>query len=115
MLALLALTVPPWHEVTFQHGPRTIQKVKNVCASSQHSCFVAADHWFLVFSVMLKSCLVQLYDKCLNFKGDYDEELKDAIVSWLDNQAATWYDEGIHKLVPRYDKCLNVKCDYVER
>ena len=21
--------------------------------------------------------------------------------------AATWYKEGIHKLVPRYDKCLN--------
>ena len=26
----------------------------------------------------------------------------------------TWYDEGIHKLVPRYDKSLNVKGDYVE-
>ena len=38
-----------------------IQKVKNVCAYSQRTCFVAADHWFLVLSVMLKSCLMQLY------------------------------------------------------
>ena len=33
-----------------------------------------------------------------------DEDLKDAVVTWLNNQAATWYEEGIHKLVPRYDK-----------
>ena len=37
------------------------QKVKNVCTYSPLTCFVAADHWFLVFSVMLKSCLMQLY------------------------------------------------------
>ena len=39
---------------------------------------------------------------------------EDAGVTWLYNQAATWYEEGIHKLVPRCDKCLNVKDDYVE-
>ena len=38
-----------------------IQKVKNVCAYSPRTCFVAADYWFLVFRVMLKSCLMQLY------------------------------------------------------
>ena len=43
-----------------------------------------------------------------------DEDLKDAVVTWVNNQAAIWYVEGIHKLVPRY-KCLNVKGDYVER
>ena len=40
---------------------KTIQKVKNVCAYSPSTCFVAVDHWFLVFSVILKSCLMQLY------------------------------------------------------
>ena len=35
-----------------------IQKVKNVCAYSLRTCFIAADYWFLVFSVMLKSCLI---------------------------------------------------------
>ena len=40
---------------------KAIQKVKNVCAYSPRSCLVAADHWFLVFSVMVKSCLMQLY------------------------------------------------------
>ena len=33
-----------------------------------------------------------------------DEDLKDAVVTRLNNQAATWYEEGIHKLVPSYDK-----------
>ena len=103
------------HEATFQHGPRAIQKVKNVYAHSLRTCFVAADHWFLKISDMLKSCLMQLYDKCLNVIDNYDENLKDAVAIWLNSQAATWYDESIHKLVPRYVKCLNVKGDYVEK
>ena len=37
-----------------------------------------------------------------------DENLNDAVMTWLNNQVATWY-EGIHKLVPRYDKCLMSK------
>ena len=40
---------------------KAIQKIKNVCLYSPRICFVAADHWFLVFSVMLKSWLMQLY------------------------------------------------------
>ena len=43
---------------------KAIQKVKNVCAYSLGTCFVANDHWFLVFSVMLKiascSCTLDL-------------------------------------------------------
>ena len=34
--------------------------------------------------------------------------------TWRTLSAATWYEEGIPKLVPRYEKCLNVKGDYVE-
>ena len=62
-----------------------------------------------------KSCLMQLSDECLNSEGDYDEDLKDAVLTWLNSQVVIWYDEGIHKLVPRYDKSLNVKGDYVEK
>ena len=36
------------------YDTKASQKVKNICAYSPHTCFVAADHWFLVFSVMLK-------------------------------------------------------------
>ena len=43
-----------------QNITKAIQKVKNVCTYSPRTCYVAADHWFLVFSVMLKSCLMQL-------------------------------------------------------
>ena len=39
-----------------------------------------------------------------------DEDLKDSVVTWLYNLAATWYEEGIHKLVPKYDTCLNCYC-----
>ena len=28
---------------------KAIHKVQNVCAYSPHTCFVAADHWFLMF------------------------------------------------------------------
>ena len=56
---------------------------------------------------------MQLY-KCLNVKGDHNEDLKAAVVTWLNSQAAKWYDEGIHKLVPR-NKCHNVKGDYVNK
>ena len=38
-----------------------IQKVKDVSPYSRRTSFVAVSHWFLVFSVMLKSCLMQLY------------------------------------------------------
>ena len=44
-----------------------------------------------------------------------NDDLKDVVVAWLNNQAAIWYKEGIYKLMPRYDKYLNVKGDYVER
>ena len=41
--------------------------------------------------------------------------MKDAVVTWLNSQATTWYEECIHKLVTRYDKCLSVKDNYVEK
>ena len=40
---------------------RAIQKVNNVYTYILHTCFVAANHWFLVFGVILKSCHMQLY------------------------------------------------------
>ena len=39
------------------------------------------------------------------------------VVIWVIGkwQAATFYEEGIQKLVPRYDKCLNNGGKYVEK
>ena len=34
---------------------------KDVCTYNPRTCSVATDHWYLVFGVMLKSCLIQLY------------------------------------------------------
>jgi hypothetical protein len=44
-----------------------------------------------------------------------DEDVKRAVQMWLSSQAATFYDEGIQKLVSRYDKCLNNGGNYVEK
>jgi hypothetical protein len=37
----------------------------------------------------------------------HDDEVKEAVNTWFASQAASFYDTGIQKLVPRYDKCLN--------
>jgi hypothetical protein len=44
-----------------------------------------------------------------------DEDIKRAVQKWLSSQAATFYDDGIQKLVSRYDKCLNNGGNYVEK
>ena len=46
---------------------------------------------------------------------DDDAELQAGVNEWLKSQAATFYDDGINKLVHRYDKCLNLNGDYVEK
>ena len=46
---------------------------------------------------------------------DDDDDLKDAVQKWLTSQAASFYKEGIQKLVPLYDKCLNNGGEYVEK
>jgi hypothetical protein len=44
-----------------------------------------------------------------------DNEVKEAGTTWFASQAATFYDEGIQKLVQQYDKCLNNDGNYVEK
>ncbi|GBM35527.1 hypothetical protein AVEN_106756-1 [Araneus ventricosus] len=44
-----------------------------------------------------------------------DEELENAVTTWLNELAAEEYDMGILQLVYRYDKCLNVGGDYAEK
>jgi histone-lysine N-methyltransferase SETMAR len=46
---------------------------------------------------------------------DDEDDLKDAVQTWLTSQAAAFYEEGIQKLVLRYDKCLNNGAEYVEK
>jgi hypothetical protein len=44
-----------------------------------------------------------------------DDKVKEAVNTWLVSQAASFYDAGIQKLVPRYDKCLNNGENCVEK
>ena len=42
-------------------------------------------------------------------------EVKEVVTTCFASQAATFYDEGIQKLVQRCDKCLNNDGNYVEK
>jgi len=42
-------------------------------------------------------------------------EVKEAVTTCFAPQAASFYDEGIQKLVQRYDKCINNGGNYVEK
>ena len=44
-----------------------------------------------------------------------DNEVKYAVTACFASLAASFYDEGIQKLVQRYDKCLNNGGNYVEK
>ena len=46
---------------------------------------------------------------------DNDAEMQAGVNEWLKSQDATFYDDGINKLVHRYDKCLNLNGEYVEK
>jgi hypothetical protein len=44
----------------------------------------------------------------------HNDKVKEAINTWFASQAASFYNVGIQKLVPRYNKCLNNGGKYVE-
>jgi hypothetical protein len=37
----------------------------------------------------------------------HSDKVKEALNTWFASQAASFYDAGIQKLVPRYEKCLD--------
>jgi hypothetical protein len=44
-----------------------------------------------------------------------DNKIKKAVTTCFASQAASFYNEGIQKLVQHYDKCLNSGGNYVEK
>jgi hypothetical protein len=44
-----------------------------------------------------------------------NNKVKEAVSTCFASQAASFYDEGIKKLVQLYDKCLNNRGNYVEK
>jgi hypothetical protein len=42
------------------------------------------------------------------------QEKKDVLQDWIKGWAATFFEEGAQKVVPRHDKCLNFNGDYVQ-
>jgi len=48
-------------------------------------------------------------------KFDDDDKVQEEVMAWFKEQAAEFYDSGIHKLVPRLNKCLDNAGEYVEK
>jgi hypothetical protein len=44
-----------------------------------------------------------------------NDELQDAVKTYLSSLAANFFAESMEKLVSRYDKCFNRFGDYVEK
>ena len=44
-----------------------------------------------------------------------NDEIQDAVKTYLSSLASNFFAEGIEKLVSRYDKCLNLLGDNVEK
>jgi hypothetical protein len=45
----------------------------------------------------------------------FHDEAKETVTKCFASQEASFYDEGIQKLVQRYDKCLKNGGNYVEK
>jgi hypothetical protein len=44
-----------------------------------------------------------------------ENEVKEPITTCFASQAASFYDEGIQKIVQHYDKCLKIGGNFVEK
>jgi hypothetical protein len=48
-------------------------------------------------------------------KFDDDDETKNEVLRWLNEQTADFYDSGIKKLAPRLNKCIEKYGECVEK
>ncbi|GFV40754.1 histone-lysine N-methyltransferase SETMAR [Trichonephila clavipes] len=118
------------HDVTWSAMKRFLQN-----RTSHAECFMKNNYQTEFRSVIDKSSVLELSDQLeippdltpsdfhlfLHLKSFFagkhfnnDKELKENVSNWLKTQAATFYEEGIEKLVPRYDTCLQNFGSYVE-
>jgi hypothetical protein len=44
-----------------------------------------------------------------------DDNVKEAVKKWPSSETATFYEEGIQKVMPCYDKCPNNGGNYAEK
>ncbi|GBN33313.1 hypothetical protein AVEN_69924-1 [Araneus ventricosus] len=86
------------------------------------NCWINLDGKFLIippYSPDLALSDFPLFLKLKKFLGGKrfgsDEELENAVTTWLNELVAEEYDMWILKLVDRYDKCLNGEGDYVKK
>ena len=59
--------------------------------------------------------LLHLKSSLAGQQFDDDNKVKEAVTTCFASQTASFYNEGIQKLVKCYDKCLNNGGNYVEK
>jgi hypothetical protein len=93
------------------HTARTTEELLQslnwkVLAHSSHSPDPAASDYCL-FSEVKESLAGRIFSD--------DDEVQDAVMTWLRGQAGDFYDTGIKKLVSRLTKCIAVHGHFVEK
>ncbi|GBN62755.1 hypothetical protein AVEN_160010-1, partial [Araneus ventricosus] len=101
-----SLDPPPKKKVNFPYVHNTLDTFIRKIDSSLNSPYLTPNDF-------------HLFLKLRKFLGGKrfvsDEELENAVSTWLNELAAEKYHMGVRKLVNRYGKCLNVGGDYVEK
>ncbi|CAK9818349.1 Histone-lysine N-methyltransferase SETMAR [Anthophora quadrimaculata] len=57
----------------------------------------------------------KLKENLVGMRFNDDDEVKDEVLRFLNDMAASWYDMGIQKLLQRLQKCIDRNGDYVEK
>ena len=108
---MLSATILLLHDYTWPHSAGQTQDLITSFKWEQ------MDH--PLYSPDLMSSDFHIFLNLKKFLGgkqfDDDSDLKDAVQKWITLQVATFYEEGIQKLVSCYDKCLNNGSEYVEK
>ncbi|CAK9803228.1 Histone-lysine N-methyltransferase SETMAR [Anthophora quadrimaculata] len=59
--------------------------------------------------------LPELKENLAGMRFSNDDEVKDEVLRFLNDMAASWYGMGIQKLLQRLQKCIDRNGDYVEK
>ncbi|CAK9803204.1 Histone-lysine N-methyltransferase SETMAR [Anthophora quadrimaculata] len=57
----------------------------------------------------------KLKENLAGMRFSNDDEVKDEVLRYLNDMAASWYDMGIQKLLQRLQKCIDRNGNYVEK
>jgi hypothetical protein len=104
---------------THTHQQRKNSKPHHQTEKSwQHSSGTGRGHSSSIFCLEETPSLLlfsKLKESLVGKTFSDDDEVQDAVMTWLREQAEDLYDAGIRKLVLRLTKCIAIHGDYAEK